>query len=76
MPDVFLTVEEVGERLKIHPESVRDWLRTGKLKGLKAGRQWRITESALDAFLHSSVKEEDGPACEPPTTTHRGPTRG
>jgi excisionase family DNA binding protein len=63
MPDVFLTVEEVGERLKIHPESVREWLRTGKLKGLKAGRQWRITESALDTFLHKSTKEQDGPAC-------------
>lgn len=63
MPDVFLTVEEVGERLKIHPESVRDWLRTGKLKGLKAGRQWRITERALDTFLHESTKDKDGPAC-------------
>jgi excisionase family DNA binding protein len=59
MPDVFLTVEETAERLKVHPESVRDWLRTGKLRGLKAGRQWRITESALDAFLHSDTKDKD-----------------
>ena len=63
MPEVFLTVEQVGERLQVHPESVRDWLRAGKLKGLKAGRQWRITESALDTFLHESTKGKDGAAC-------------
>jgi excisionase family DNA binding protein len=63
MPEEFLTVEEVAERLKVHPESVRDWLRAGKLKGLKAGRQWRIQESALNAFLHQHTEDKDEPAC-------------
>jgi excisionase family DNA binding protein len=34
----FLTPEEVAGRLVVPRKTVLDWLRTGALKGVKAGR--------------------------------------
>ena len=49
----LLTVDEVAERLRVNAETVRRWLRLGKLKGAhlpnKAG--WRIREDDLDSFV-------------------------
>jgi excisionase family DNA binding protein len=45
------TIEEVAKHLKVSTRTVREWLRSGKLKGLKAGRLWRIREEDLQAFL-------------------------
>lgn len=50
----LFTPEEVAARLNVEPRTVRDWLRTGKLKGLKAGRQWRVDETALVEFLQAN----------------------
>ena len=51
MPDEeLLTVEEAAARLKVDVETVRRWLRSGQLRGLKLGRMWRIPESALTAL--------------------------
>ena len=45
------TVEEVAQIINIHPHTVRIWLKSGKLKGIKAGSVWRIKESQLQNFL-------------------------
>jgi excisionase family DNA binding protein len=45
------TPEEVAERLSVSTKTIKDWLRTGKLKGVKVGRLWRVRESELEAFL-------------------------
>jgi excisionase family DNA binding protein len=45
------TPEQAAEFLLVNSETVRLWLRTGKLKGLKAGRLWRVRESDLQDFL-------------------------
>lgn len=47
------TVEETAEKLKIHPETVRDYLRDGKIGGVKVGRNWRIRESDILAFVNA-----------------------
>jgi len=49
----LLTPEEVAERLSVTPRTVRDWLKAGKLQGMKAGRLWRISEKALCEFLEA-----------------------
>lgn len=49
--DRLLTPEEAAEILAVSPKSIREWLRKGKLKGLRAGRLWRIRERDLEAFL-------------------------
>ncbi len=47
MAENLLTIDQVAERLQIHPASVRRQLREGSLRGLKRGKLWRVPESAL-----------------------------
>lgn len=49
------TVEEVSAYLKLNPVTVRGYLHAGILRGVRGGRagRWRVTESALRAFLRS-----------------------
>ncbi|MBX6378522.1 MAG: helix-turn-helix domain-containing protein [Clostridia bacterium] len=51
MDERLLTVEETAERLAVSPRSVRAWLRTGELRGVKVRNLWRVPESAIDEFL-------------------------
>jgi len=52
MDDIdLLTVEQAAGKLQVRPETVRDWLRAGRLKGVKAGRQWRVRARDLESFL-------------------------
>ncbi len=48
----LLTVEGVSDRVLLGPPTIRGWLRTGKLKGIKLpGGDWRIREDDLEAIL-------------------------
>lgn len=48
MAEELLTVKEAAKRLKIHPQTIRRWIRRGLLRASKVGpRQWRIRESDL-----------------------------
>lgn len=53
----LLTPEEVAERLYISARTIGEWLRHGKIKGIKVGRLWRIKECDLEHF----VQEIDEP---------------
>ncbi len=44
-------VEEVAEYLHVTLRTLRAWLKTGKLKGRKVGKQWLVKESNVEAFL-------------------------
>ena len=51
----LLTTETVAKVLLVKPDTLRGWLRTGKIKGVKVGnRLWRVRESELEAFLRES----------------------
>lgn len=64
MPDKLLTPEEVAERLVMSPKTIRDWLRKGKLKGVKTGKLWRIRERDLEAFIEGKSPRETPPLKE------------
>lgn len=53
MKEELYTPQEVAEKLKVPRKTVYAWLQQGKLKGVKAGDLWRVTQSALDKFLES-----------------------
>jgi len=42
--------DEVAELLGVHPESVRRWIRAGKLNAAKAGRYLLISRADLQTF--------------------------
>ena len=65
----LLTVREVAERLRSSPETVRRWLRQGKLRGFRPGGTklgYRVPESELQRFLRVAGEGS------PPTETDGG----
>jgi excisionase family DNA binding protein len=55
----ILTIHEASARLKLKPETVRDWLKSGKLKGVKLGRVWRVDAEDLERLLRGEPSAED-----------------
>lgn len=49
--DRLLTIEQAADYLQIAPKTVREWLRVGRLPGVKIGRVWRIREASLRAWV-------------------------
>jgi excisionase family DNA binding protein len=43
-------VEHVAERLGLHVRTVRGYIRDGRLKAVRIGKQYRIAQADLDAF--------------------------
>lgn len=50
----FYKIPEVAEALKVTPQTVRTWIKQGKLKSQRIGRPILITESNLKEFLKES----------------------
>ena len=50
----YYSPEEVGEQFNVKPATIRKWIREGKLKALKLGGLWRITEEELQRFINAS----------------------
>ncbi len=52
--DEILTVEDVADRLKVKPYTIKAWLRSGRLRGFRLGgpkSEWRIRSSALEQYI-------------------------
>ena len=59
-PEPFMTVREAAAMIIASPESVRRWLRQGRMRGfLPAGDRmgWRIPEDEVDRFLMGGNRE-------------------
>jgi excisionase family DNA binding protein len=46
----FLSVEQVASRLGLHVRTVRRYVREGRLKAVRIGKQYRVAREALDAL--------------------------
>jgi excisionase family DNA binding protein len=54
MEDELLTVPEVAALLKLNEQTVRRWLRTGRLRGVSLGSRqagWRVRRSEVNRLL-------------------------
>lgn len=51
------SVDEVATRLGLQVRTVRQYLRTGKLKGTRIGKQYRITREALEVLTGTSLDD-------------------
>lgn len=51
LKDDYYSIEEVAKMLKVAYLTVYRWVRNGKLKAMKAGKQYRIRKEDLDVFL-------------------------
>ncbi len=51
------TVNEIAEKLKVHPQTVYRWIYQGKLKSLKIHSSVRITEEQYEEFIKEASNE-------------------
>jgi excisionase family DNA binding protein len=56
----FFSVKDVAELLKVGQVTVRNWVKSGDLRAVDVGREWRIAPKDLEAFLqrHTNRPEE------------------
>lgn len=47
----LLTVNEAAERLALSPDTIRKWLRSGQIKGVKISRIWRVYENDIEEIV-------------------------
>lgn len=55
----YLSIADACEVAKVHPATLRGWIREGRLRGHRAGRHHRVKRSELDAFLGALESTED-----------------
>ncbi len=58
-------MEEVAEQLGLHVRTVRGYVRDGRLRAVRIGRQYRVAREDLEAFVGSPVTDP------PETRRHR-----
>jgi len=46
----YYSIEEVSKMLKVAYLTVYRWIKSGKLKAIKAGKQYRISKTELNLF--------------------------
>lgn len=47
----FYTVEQVADLLKVHWQTVLNYIKSRKLKAVKLGKGYRISKEALNIFI-------------------------
>jgi excisionase family DNA binding protein len=55
MSQTLYSVEQVADLLGLHPRTVRNFVRDGKLKAIRAGKQYRIAAEDLAAMTDRPV---------------------
>lgn len=50
----FYTIPETAETLKVTPQTIRAWIKKGKIKSQRIGRPILITEANLKEFLQAT----------------------
>ena len=56
-PETYLNIKEAAELLRVHPNTIRNWLKSGDLPGRQIGRLWRISAAAVEAMIPNTPPE-------------------
>ncbi|MCK5273632.1 MAG: helix-turn-helix domain-containing protein [Alphaproteobacteria bacterium] len=51
LPQRLLTIKDVADILQVSDKTVRRWIDAGDLVAHRIGRQWRVSQGDLDAFI-------------------------
>lgn len=50
----YLTVPDAASKLHIHPETLRQWIRQGRIRSHKPGKLYYIPLSAIREYIEGS----------------------
>ena len=50
----FYTISETAKALRVTPQTIRSWIKQGKINIQRIGRPILITENNLKEFLHAN----------------------
>ena len=65
--DAYYSVPDVARRWGVRPGAVYSLLRSGRLKGFKAGKEWRVSDESLRQYeLGPPETAEPAPATKEP----------
>lgn len=56
----LLTVAQVADRMQVHPETVRGWIRAGELVAIDIGNEYRISPEDFNDFLQRRKTKRRG----------------
>ncbi|MEU8331459.1 helix-turn-helix domain-containing protein [Micromonospora sp. NPDC048839] len=62
MTEEIFSVEQVADRLGLHVRTVRGYIRSGRLRAVRIGKQYRIAARDLDALTGQTHAATAGPA--------------
>ncbi len=51
MSKQYFTVEDIAEQLGVSVDTVRNWIKQGKLDAYKVGRDYRISREQFEKFM-------------------------
>ena len=57
MTEQLFTTEDAAKFLRVHVETVRFWIRTGRLAAIKVGRHWRVKRVDLERIAERGTVE-------------------
>ncbi len=57
MAEKFYDVPAASQVLGLKPDTMRRWLRAGRVRGIRLGRDWRISERAIDELAHKATNQ-------------------
>lgn len=55
MSNQFYTVAELCELLKVKRLTIYRWIKSGKLKAIKIGKEYRFTKQEIDNLINSKA---------------------
>jgi len=59
MAEKFYDVPEAATVLGLTPDTMRRWLRAGRVRGMRLGRDWRIPVRAIDELAQGTTNQGD-----------------